>query len=166
MSTEQTVPDEIMTAMAKAVEQGRAGDTRAAREALEQLWESVGDHGDALHRCSIAHYAADLQETVTDELMWDERALAAVTDLTDERARKYHDSLQVRAFLPSLHLNLADAHRRAGNATEAQHHLAAATETVHLLPDDEYGQMIRAGIAKNHAALGENAPTQPPPHRQ
>ena len=142
-----------MTAMAKAVEQGRAGDKAAARQALHDLWETVGEQGDPLHRCSIAHYAADVQESVTDELMWDERALAAVTGLTDERAREFRDSLQVRAFLPSLHLNLADAHRRAGNATEARHHLAAATATVDILPDNEYGQMIRAGIERNLAAL-------------
>lgn len=145
--------DNVMAAMAAAVEQGRAGDRTAARETLERLWDQVGEHGDALHRCSIAHYTADLQDSVTDELMWDERALAAATVLTDERAQEYHASLQVRAFLPSLHLNLADAHRRAGNAAQARHHLAAAAALADILPDDAYAQMIRSGIAKNQAAL-------------
>jgi hypothetical protein len=143
--------DNVMTAMAAAVEQGRAGDRAGARQALEQLWEKA--QGDALHRCSIAHYAADVQDSVTDELMWDERALAAATELTDERTQEFDASMQVRALLPSLHLNLADAHRRAGNAAQARHHLAAATAHVDILPDDAYGQMIRSGIEKNQAAL-------------
>lgn len=152
--------DEVMTAIGAAVERGRAGDRAGARDALVQLWETVGEDGDALHRCSIAHYLADLQEAVIDELAWDQRALAAVTDLRDERVRRYHDSLQVRAFLPSLRLNVGDAHRRAGNFAEAQQHLAAAALDLDALPDDDYGSMIRAGVGKVQKALqsGSKAP--------
>nr|WP_212986309.1 hypothetical protein [Actinoplanes auranticolor] len=142
-----------MGAIGAAVEQGRAGDRVGARDSLTRLWDVVGERGDALHRCSIAHYLADLQDTVTDELAWDQRALAAVTDLDDERARHYHDSLQVRAFMPSLHLNLADAYRRAGNPAEAGIHLSAAAADLDALPDNEYGSMIRAGIDKAQEAL-------------
>lgn len=156
-------PDDVMAAIGVAVEQGRAGDRAAARSALTKLWDSVGEQGAALHRCSIAHYLADLQETVTDELAWDQRALAAVSGLDDERAHGYHGSLQVRAFLPSLHVNLADAYRRAGRPTEAGHHLLAAVEGVDALPDDEYGSMIRAGITKAREALtaGSREPLAP-----
>ena len=75
--------------------------------------------GDAFHRCVVAHFLADLQDDVRDELMWDERALAAVAAVTDERAQQYHESLQVRGFMPSLYLNLADDHRRLGEADRA-----------------------------------------------
>ncbi|MEU8660587.1 hypothetical protein [Actinoplanes philippinensis] len=146
-------PDSIMAAIGAAVEQGRAGERAEARESLTRLWDAVGEHGDALHRCSIAHYLADLQDTVMDELAWDQRALAAVTDLDDERARRYHDSLQVRAFMPSLHVNLADAYRRAGNAAEARVHLSAAAADLDALPENDYGSMIRAGIDKAREAL-------------
>ncbi|MFF0379209.1 hypothetical protein [Actinoplanes missouriensis] len=142
-----------MAAIGAAVEQGRAGDRAEARDSLTRLWESVGENGDALHRCSIAHYLADLQDTVADELAWDQRALAAVTDLDDERARRFDESLQVRAFLPSLHLNLADAYRRAGRPDEARHHLAAAAVGLDLLPDDEYGSMIRTGVTRVSEAV-------------
>ncbi|MFC7533272.1 hypothetical protein [Actinoplanes sp. GCM10030250] len=145
--------DDTMIAIGQAVERGRAGDQAGARLALAELWETVGDHGDALHRCSIAHYLADLQESVADELLWDQRALGAVTDLSDERAQQFNTSLQVRAFLPSLRLNLADAHRRAGDFAEARHHLAAAVEDLDALPQDDYGAMIRAGVDKARAAL-------------
>ena len=134
--------DNVMAEMGAAVEQGRAGDREGARIALEKLWEKAAE---PLHRCSIAHFAADLQDSVADELMWDERALAA---LTGEHLQEN------RAFLPSLHLNLADVHRRAGHPAEARHHLDAAGVHLDLLSDDEYGRMIRSGIERNRAELG------------
>ncbi|MFI5841775.1 hypothetical protein ACIA8K_18900 [Catenuloplanes sp. NPDC051500] len=146
-----------MAAIGAAVEQGRAGDAQGAREALAALWARVGAEGDALHRCSIAHYLADLQDEVVEELAWDERALDAVSTLSDERVRRFHDSLQVRAFLPSLYLNLADAHRRAGNRDEARPHLAAAVAGLDVLPDDAYGAMIRAGVENVRVALDEGS---------
>jgi hypothetical protein len=104
--------DAVMEEIRKAQELNVADDKAGARAILERLWETADD---ALHRCSIAHYLADLQGSVEDELRWDELALAAFPDLTDERIRAYEDSWRARAFLPSLHLNLADVHRRAGH---------------------------------------------------
>jgi hypothetical protein len=149
-----TEVDEVMTGIGAAVEQGRAGDKAQAREALLGLWERVGSGGDALHRCSIAHYLADLQEAVADELLWDQRALAAVVDLSDERAQRFHENLQVRGFLPSLHLNLADAYRRVGDRDRAQHHLGVARERADGLPDDGYASMILGGIQQVADLLG------------
>ena len=81
------------------------------------MWAEVEQgEGDDFHRCVIAHFMADLQEDERDELMWDERALAAVDGVSDERAQEYHPSLQVRGFMPSLYLSLADDHRRLGDA--------------------------------------------------
>ena len=139
-----TEAQETMADIARAVERGRAGDPAGARAALELLWDRVGPTGDALHRCSIAHYVADVQESVEDELRWDQRALAAVTDPHDER---------MRGFLPTLHLNVADAYRRSGDARQAQHHLSEADGLAEGLPADDYGALIRGGIAKVRAAL-------------
>ncbi|GID27830.1 hypothetical protein [Paractinoplanes brasiliensis] len=139
-----------MTAIAAAVARGQSGDRAGARQALAQLWDGSGD---PLHRCSIAHYAADLQESVADELMWDERALAEASRLTDARAKSYDAAWQVRALLPSLRLNLADAHRRAGDPEAARIHLSAALEHLDALPDDDYGKLIRAGVGRVRAVL-------------
>lgn len=98
----------------------REGAPARARELLAALWDEIGPTGDALHRCTLAHYLADLQDTTEAELAWDERALAAVSDLTDERAQRYLSSLQVQALLPSLYLTLADCHRRLGNVGPAR----------------------------------------------
>ncbi|MGK5685137.1 hypothetical protein [Actinoplanes sp. URMC 104] len=153
--------DAVIAEISAAVERGRAGDRAGARRALEAMWESVGD--DALHRCTVAHFLADLQESVADELAWDERALAAAGHLTDERARQYDSSWQVRSFLPSLHLSVADAHRRCGNVAEARHHLAAALTDLDALPDDQYGALVRTGAEKITQALadGSTAPLAP-----
>ena len=146
--------DEMMAAITAAIGLGHAGDRVAARDELERLW---GETDDALHRCTIAHFVADLQDSVADELMWDERALAVAADLTDERAQQHDASFQVRAFLPSLHLNLADAHRRLGNVPEAHRHLAAADVDIDSLPDDDYGRLILIGREKIRRALDENS---------
>lgn len=152
--------DETMARIVAAIEQGRAGDTSGARAELGLLWEEIGPGGDPLHRCTLAHFMADLQDDDRDELTWDERALDAATALTDARAQEYHSSLQARALLPSLHLNLADDHRRLGAADRAREHLAAARVSLPDLPEDGYGTLIRSGFDHVAAALeaGSTAP--------
>ncbi|MFV2112472.1 hypothetical protein ACFHW0_09035 [Micromonospora sp. LOL_025] len=142
-----------MAHIGRALELGGAGDRAAAREALTRLWDRVGGTGDALHRCTVAHHLADLQESVADEVAWDRRALAAVADLSDERVQRHHGSLRVRALLPSLHLNLADGYRRAGDLARAREHLAVAAPLAAELPDDGYGTMIRDAITRVGALL-------------
>ncbi|WP_305785392.1 hypothetical protein [Symbioplanes lichenis] len=155
--------DDIMTAVSAALAQGQAGDRAGARLALETLWDRTGTDGDALHRCTIAHCLADLQESVADELAWDQRALAAAGVLTDERAQQQDPRWTVQALLPSLHINLADAYRRSGRFAEARPHLTDAVAATCALPDDEYGATILMGIDKVRAALdaGSTAPLQP-----
>ena len=113
--------DDVMARVTAAVQRGRAGERAAARQELEAMWAEVDrGGGDAFHRCVIAHFTADLQDDDREELLWDERALAAVDGVTDERAQEFDVSLQVRGFLPSLYLSLADDHRRLGNPTRAR----------------------------------------------
>ncbi len=153
MKQARTTPDETMASIGAAVELGRSGQRVRARDALTALWEQIGATGDALHRCTLAHYLADVQDTAQAELEWDERALAAADDLTDDRAQRYDHAWQVRLLLPSLHLNLADDHRRLGSPTRARKHLAQAQSLVTELPDDQYGGMIRSGLQHVSEAL-------------
>ena len=144
-----------------------ATDRDASRAGLTAIWAEV-EAGDPLHRCVLAHYLADLQDDVRDELRWDLRALAAAGEVTPERAGA--GSLDVRALYPSLHLNLGDDYRRLGAAAQAREHLALARAAEHVLPDDGYGRMIRGGIADLArrletatitSAFGANAATAP-----
>ncbi|MEU7993837.1 hypothetical protein AB0B83_00655 [Micromonospora sp. NPDC049060] len=61
--------------------------------------------------------------------------------------------MRVRALLPSLHLNLADGYRRAGDVGRARHHVTVAAPLAAELPDDGYGTMIREAIARVGALL-------------
>jgi hypothetical protein len=137
---------DVMTRIGEAIELGRTGDAEDARRRLAELWEDPEVQADPLHRCTLAHHAADLQTTVIDELAWDLRALEAADEITAERAREHHPSLDVTALYPSLHLNLGDAYQRLGDVAGAHHHLQRARASVDHLPDDGYGRMIRAGI--------------------
>ena len=106
-------PDPTMEAITAAVVRGREGRTDTARTELLTIWSRIGADGDALHRCTLAHYLADLYDHPAESLIWDVRALDAAQALTDERAQRHHADLRVTGFLPSLHLNMADALRAA-----------------------------------------------------
>ncbi|MFC6021675.1 hypothetical protein ACFP2T_36615 [Plantactinospora solaniradicis] len=142
-----------MASIVEAVEWGRTGRAGAARERLTTLWEEIGPTGDPFHRCTLAHYLADLQDDPADELRWDLRALEAADTLTDERAQRYHASLAVAAFRPSLQLNLAEDYRKLGRPDRASEHLALARESLPTLGDDAYGQMIRDAVERLGATL-------------
>jgi hypothetical protein len=133
----------------------QSGDRDLARRSFSTLWAEVGDDGDPLHRCAIAHAMADVQDDLEDELDWDLRALAAAEGLTDERVRSAGVQGTARSFQPSLHLNLADVYRRLGRPDEARHHLDTGLGTVDALGDDGYGAMIREGLARIERELGE-----------
>lgn len=141
-----TTPDPTMVAITDAVTAGRSGDTAAARLNLESLWDEIGPDGDALHRCTLAHFLADLYDDAATSLVWDARALEAADSLDDTRVKQEHASLQIRGFYPSLHLNLADDHRRLGDFDAATEHLTAARIYVGALADDGYGATVRSGI--------------------
>jgi hypothetical protein len=145
--------DDVMAEIAATVALGHRGDPATARLRFTEIWEGVGPSGDPLHRCALAHYAADVQPDLNEELRWDLRALEAVDEITDQRAKDYHQSLAVAAFLPSLHLNLADVYRRLGARTRAKHHVAEAQAAVGSLGDDGYGRMIRDGISRCAARI-------------
>jgi hypothetical protein len=142
--------DEALSRISAAVALG-ATDRDASRAGLTAIWAEV-EAGDPLHRCVLAHYLADLQDDVRDELRWDLRALAAADEVDDGAVA--HE-LDVRALYPSLHLNLGDDYRRLGAAVQAREHLAQARAAEHVLPDDGYGRMIRGGIADLARRLGE-----------
>jgi hypothetical protein len=149
---EQTAPDAVLTRIGQVVMLHHAGDREEARHRFLGLWAEIGEHGDPLHRCTLAHYLADTQDDPADELAWDLRALTAA-----EEARE--DALAVTAvtaLYPSLHLNLADDYVRLGRGDAARTHLRWAREAATALTDDGYAEGVRAAIGRLESRLGED----------
>ncbi|MGW0019862.1 hypothetical protein ACWDUD_16155 [Rhodococcus sp. NPDC003382] len=153
-------PDPTMDAIAQAVTEGRSGDPEFARKQLLALWSEIGVLGDPLHRCTLAHYLADLYADPAQALAWDIRALDAADAVTEQRVQEHHADLHIAGFYPSLHLNLADNFRRLGSFDAAADHLAAARKHAPNLPDGPYGDTIRAAIDEVGDAIVRKDRTQ------
>ncbi|MEU1420271.1 hypothetical protein [Kitasatospora sp. NPDC005751] len=137
---------ERLTLGLEGVEAAQRGRRAQARESFERLWHELGERGDVFHRCVLAHYLADLQDDPHAELEWDRRALAAADSLTAERAQTYAAALQVRAFYPALHLNLASDHLKLGEPEPAREQLERAVRSLDALPQDAYSAGIRTAV--------------------
>jgi tetratricopeptide (TPR) repeat protein len=132
---------------------GRRAD---ARHLFAQIWDEIGgERGDPLYVCVLAHAIADVQDDVHQELLWDQRALAAAEVLTDERVAQAGVALPVAGLYPSLHLNLGECYRKLGDLDRARECLRRAQAGIGALGDDEYGQLIRTGLERLARELNE-----------
>ncbi|GAA2267450.1 hypothetical protein GCM10010145_47430 [Streptomyces ruber] len=160
MTTTPAGPDPTMEAIGQAVTLGRAGDIAAARQKLLSLWSAIGVTGDPLHRCSLAHYLADLYEDPAQSLAWDVRALDAADAVTEQRAQEHHAGLHIAGFYPSLHLNLADNYRRLGSFDAAGEHIDAAEAHAPGLPRNSYGDLLRSAVQEVAEAIARRDRTR------
>ena len=141
------ITDPTLIRIGEVVQLGHQGEREAARHRFAQIWEEIGgERGDPLHRCTLAHAMADVQDDVRDELLWDQRALAAADLITDARATQAGMTLPVAGLYPSLHLNVSECYRKLGDLARAREHLQQAQATIGVLGDDEYGRLIRDGL--------------------
>jgi hypothetical protein len=142
--------DEIMARIGHGVElHHQRGERDAARLLFAEIWEKIGgERGDPLHVCVLAHSMADVQDDVRDELVWDLRALAAADRLTEDRMAGVGVPLPVAGLYPSLHLNLSECYLRLGNLDQAREHLREARTGIGALGDDDYGRLIKSGLAR------------------
>ncbi|MEU8678147.1 hypothetical protein [Streptomyces sp. NPDC048560] len=140
--------DALTTRIGQAVMLLHGGDREEARKRFGAIWSELGEDGDALNRCTLAHYMADTQDDPGDELAWDLRALTAADGLADERLAQHRDVVAVRAFYPSLHLNLAADYLKLHRPDAARLHLDRARNAADVLTDDGYGGGVRAAIGR------------------
>lgn len=163
----RTTPDTLLTRIGQVVMLHHGGDREEARRRLLDLWTEIGEEGDPLHRCTLAHYLADTHDDPLDELAWDLRALTAAQEhdgSAGERLRPGEEpqgaaqdqgSSQARALLPSLHLNLAADYVKLGRADAARVHVRRARGAAAALGDDSYGDGVRAALNRMELRLGE-----------
>ncbi|MFJ8082708.1 hypothetical protein ACIQ6Y_19035 [Streptomyces sp. NPDC096205] len=152
---EQAAPDAVMTRIGQVVMLHHAGDREEARDRFLTLWAEIGEDGDPLHRCTLAHYMADTQDDPDAELAWDLRALTAAEELTDDRLASHEGAPAVRALYPSLHLNLAADYVKLARPDAARTHLTRARLAAESLADDGYGDGVRAAIGRLELRLRE-----------
>ncbi|GGS28609.1 hypothetical protein Snoj_45630 [Streptomyces nojiriensis] len=178
---QEASPDAVMTRIGQAVILLHAGDREEARNRLGEIWSEIGEEGDSLHRCTLAHYMADAQDDPADELAWDLRALTAAAEVPDDvpddmagerpgtgpprdgppARREPHPELRV--FYPSLHLNLAADYVKLQRPEAARVHLARARAATGALSDDGYGNGVRAAIARLERRLAAEPGPGPGP---
>jgi len=141
------ITDPTLIRIGEVVQLSHQGQREAAHQQFAEIWEEIGgEQGEPLYRCTLAHAIADVQVDVRDELLWDQRALAAAELITDERARQAGVALPVAGLYPSLHLNMSECYRKLGDLARAREHLQLARDTIGVLGDDEYGRLIRHGL--------------------
>ncbi|MFF2731202.1 hypothetical protein ACFVS9_25260 [Streptomyces sp. NPDC058008] len=144
--------DAVMTRIGQAVMLLHAGDREEARNRFGIIWSEIGERGDALHRCTLAHYMADTQDDPGDELAWDLRALTAAEGPAGEAATgpdaERRDATAVRVLVPSLHLALAGDYLKLQRFEAARVHLDRAWDAVGVLEDDGYGGGVRSAIGR------------------
>ncbi len=148
MEQREASGDAVMTRIGQAVMLLHGGDREEARNRFRLIWSEIGERGQALHRCTLAHYMADTQDDPGDELAWDLRALAAAEGLTGEETADRRDASAVRAFFPSLHLNLAADYLELQRFEAARLHLDRAWKALGALGDDGYGAGVRAALGR------------------
>ncbi|MFD9476864.1 hypothetical protein [Streptomyces nojiriensis] len=170
--------DAVMTRIGQAVILLHAGDREEARNRLGEIWSEIGEEGDSLHRCTLAHYMADAQDDPADELAWDLRALTAAADVPgdlpgdrpgsrppqDGRPARWEPHPAMRVFYPSLHLNLAADYVKLQRPEAARVHLARARAATGALSDDGYGNGVRAAIARLERRLAAEPGPGPGPN--
>ncbi|MFI1066347.1 MULTISPECIES: hypothetical protein [Streptomyces] len=167
--------DAVMTRIGQAVILLHAGDREEARNRLGEIWSEIGEEGDSLHRCTLAHYMADAQDDPADELAWDLRALtaAAAADRPDDgpgtgppqdgRPVRWEPHPAMRVFYPSLHLSLAADYMKLQRPEAARVHLARARAATGALADDGYGNGVRVAIARLERRLAAEPGSGPGP---
>lgn len=126
----------------EAVQTTLQGDRDRGRTLMDDAFRGADDPA---QRCVLAHYLADVQESLDAEIAWDERALAEFPNLApDDLAPIGIPS--AAALAPSLHLNLGDGYARRGDLDAAREQLDLGRAAIGLLDDDGYGAMIRGGL--------------------
>lgn len=132
--------------IADAVRLALAGERERGHHALSECWWATTET-DHAQRCVIAHYLADLQSSLDDEVTWDEAALSHHAHVSDEDLAPLGIA-SAAGMAPSLHLNLGDGYLRQGRVDAARAQVEAGMQARNSLPTDGYGALIRFGLER------------------
>lgn len=120
------------------------GDPTTGAPRLRALW-ATSDPAEHAQRCVMAHYLADLETDLDEEVRWDECALEEFTHVFDTDLTPVGIT-SAAGLAPSLHLNLGDGYLRQGHFAQARKQLELGRAAAGVLGNDGYGTMIRKGL--------------------
>lgn len=98
--------------------------------------------------CVLAHYMADAQDDLREELRWDQLALDAASAAVPQEFDGRFPGMTLASFFPSLYLNLAADYEKLGDLALARKHAVMAAEAVPALDDSGLGSMTSAAIER------------------
>ena len=127
--------NEVIQLCSKGMELEGQGQRNEARILFNKAW-SLSITG--LEKFTAAHYVARHQTSISDKLKWDEIALEYALKINDKTAK---------GSLPSLYLNIGKCYEDLHDFENAKSSYQAAYSFTNFLPDRNYGNMIKAGIA-------------------
>lgn len=126
----------VVKLCAEGIQAEMSGKVEDALNFYMQAWNLRQDDYDA---CIVSHYVARLQQTPQDILHWNQESLNYADRVNDER---------VRGFYPSLYLNLGKSHEDLGNLDEARKYYQMAADSLHVLPEGQYADVVKRGVGK------------------
>ena len=112
------------------------GKSEEASKHFKEAWDCATTD---VEKFTAAHYVARHQKGIADKLKWDKRALTHALNLNDE---------SVKDTLSSLYLNIGKCYEDLRDFDNAKSNYHAALSFATYLPDNGYGNMIKAGINK------------------
>ncbi len=127
--------DEVIQLCAKGMELEGLGQLSDASDLFNESWNFATTD---FEKFTAAHYVARHQISVSDKLTWDYKALKYALKIDDET---------VTGTLPSLYLNIGKCYEDLDDFENAKSNYQAALSFTNFLPDNGYGNMIKAGIA-------------------
>lgn len=113
--------------------EGKSNPEEASRFFLQAWNEATND----FEKFTAAHYVARHQKSLADKLKWDEEALHFALKIKDDT---------VKGAYPSLYLNIAKCFEDLNDFDNARKNYQLGLSYTNLLPDNGYGNMIKAGI--------------------
>ena len=125
---------------------------------LRALWEASRPEEHA-QRCVLAHYLADLEPHLANEVRWDEIALEEFFQVHENDLSPVGIA-SAAGLAPSLHLNLGEGYRRQGDITRAREQLVLGRAAAGALGDDGYSTMIRKGLDRLGGRLNSSGTHQ------
>ncbi len=124
----------IIKLCAKGMELEGKGQLTEASKLFDEAWNIATTD---FEKFTAAHYVARHQKSISDKLRWDEIALKHALNIEDKK---------VKDTLPSLYLNIGKCYEDLNDFDKAKSNYQAAFSFAIFLPDDGYGNMIKAGI--------------------